>query len=364
MAGAERSAAPCVLSSRRSLALSIAAATAAATVLAGGLVTGCGDAGPDHPAAASSSASLTRPPAPESQADAVRALRSEGPLQVVRGARAVVVASVRSGIDAHDLARRVDAAVPAASKLWATTWSQPVVVLVPASLAHWQQLTGLQPDPEVAAVSLGASSVETSQSGGGASAATSTSPGGNVSAGASTASTGGGQRIVVDPVAYPRLSDAGRSVVLRHEVEHLVSAAHTPPGMPSWLVEGTADVVGFTGSGIPVPQAAQELAARVRRSGPPASLPADADFSGGSSSVAYEEGWLACRLIERAKGAAALRGFYDRVGAGIRAHRGSLVEGQRSAIVGDALRQATGWSLNDFVARWQADLQRELGSAA
>jgi hypothetical protein len=188
--------------------------------------------------------------------------------------------------------------------------------------------------------------------------------GASASAGALTDAGNGGQRIVIDPVAYPRLSDAGRDVVLRHEVEHLVSAAHTPPGMPSWLVEGTADVVGFTGSGIPVPRAAEELAAQVRRSGPPASLPADADYSGGGSSVAYEEGWLACRLIDRDKGAAALRAFYDGVGAGIRVHRGPLTEEQRSSIVSDALRRATGWSLSDFVARWRADLQRELGSAA
>ena len=360
MSGAERSAAPRVHSPLRSVALSIAAATA----LAGGFVTGCGDGGPDHPAAPSSSTSLT-PPAPESQADAVRALGSEGPLQVVRGARSIVVASARSGIDAHDLAQRVDAAVPVASRLWVTTWSQPVVVLVPASLAHWQELTGLQPDPDVAAVSLGASSAETSGSGvAGSGEVSSTSPGGHASAGASTSTSGGGQRIVVDPVAYQRLSDAGRGVVLRHEVEHLVSAAHTPPGMPSWLVEGTADVVGFTGSGIPVSQAAEELAALVRHSGPPASLPADADFSGGSSSVAYEEGWFACRLIDREKGAAALRAFYDRVGAGIRTQRTPLAQDQRNSIVSNALRQATGWSLKEFVARWQADLQHELDSAA
>ena len=80
--------------------------------------------------------------------------------------------------------------------------------------------------------------------------------------------------------------------------------------------------------------------------------------------MAYEEGWLACRLIEREKGAAALRAFYDGAGAGIRAHRGPITEGQRSSIVSDALRRATGWTLTDFVARWQADLQHELGSAA
>ena len=273
----------------------------------------------------------------------MRALGREGPLQVVHGTHSLVVSSTRSGIDAHDLARRVDAAVPVASGFWQTSWPRPVVVLVPASLAHWQDLTGLQPDPDVAAVSLGASSVETSQTAG---------------------SGSGGQRIVIDPVAYPRLSDAGRDVVLRHEIEHLVSAAHTPPGLPSWLVEGTADVIGFTGSGIPVPRAAEELAAVVRRSGPPASLPADADFSGGGSSVVYEEGWLACRLIDRDKGAAALRAFYDGVSAGIRAHGGPMTERQRSSIVSHALLQATGWTLTEFVARWQADLQHELGSAA
>jgi hypothetical protein len=80
--------------------------------------------------------------------------------------------------------------------------------------------------------------------------------------------------------------------------------------------------------------------------------------------VAYEEGWFACRLIDREKGAAALRAFYDRVGAGIRTQRTPLAQDQRNSIVSDALRQATGWSLKEFVARWQADLQHELGSAS
>lgn len=336
MSGAERSAAPSARGPFGSAGLPIAVAI----LLAGGVVTGCGQTAGGHPAATSSSAALT-PPAAQAQAAAVRALSDEGPLQVVHGARSIVISSTRSGTDAHDLARRVDAAVPVASGFWAMTRPQPVVVLVPASLAHWQDLTGLQPDPDVAAVSLGASSVE-----------------------ASIGPASGGQRIVIDPEAYRRLSDAGRGVVLRHEVEHLLSASHTPPGMPSWLVEGTADVIGFTGSGIPVPQAAEELAALVRRSGPPARLPADADFSGGSSSVAYEEGWLACRLIDREKGAAALRSVYDGIAAGVRAHVGRLTDGQLTSIVSGALRRATGWGLGEFVSRWRADLQHELGSAA
>jgi hypothetical protein len=344
MSVAERSAASPIRGSVR-FSTALLAATIA---VAGGVVTGCGGSGGDHPVTAPSRTPSSRSAA-VAQAEAMRALAAEGPLQVVHGSRSLVVASVRSGIDVHDLARRVDAAVPVAAGFWRTSWPRPVVVLVPASLAHWQALTGLQPDPDVAAVSLGASSAETSRSRSGA---------------ASTAAAGDDQRIVVDPEAYRRLSDNGRSVVLRHEVEHLVSASHTPPGMPAWLVEGTADVVGFTGSGISVPQAAEELAALVRRSGAPASLPADAAFSGGSSSVAYEEGWLACRLIDRDRGAGALRSFYDGVAEGLRGHQLPLSAAQRDTIVSSALRRAAGWTLPDFVARWRADLQHELGSAA
>jgi hypothetical protein len=357
---AERSAAPSVRGTRRSATLAFAAALA----LAAEIVAGCRQAGADHPVATPSSTALTVPPA-ESQTDAVRALSKEGPVQVVRGTHSIVISNTGSGTDAHDLANRVDAAVPAAAGFWRTSWPRPVVVLVPASLAHWQELTGLPPDPQVAAVTLGASSTETSRTGGGAaSGSASTTPGRDARANASPGSIAGGQRIVVDPVAYRRLSDAGRSVVLRHEVEHLVSASHTPPGMPSWLVEGTADVVGFTGSAIPVPQAAEELAAVVRRSGPPASLPSNADYLGGSSSVAYEEGWLACRLIDRDKGAAALRSFYDGVAGGIRARGGTPSAGELNATLGNAMHQATGWSVSDFVNRWRADLVHELGSTA
>ena len=152
MSGAERSAAPSVRGTCRSSVLAFTAAIA----LAGGAAAGCGHASTRGPAAASSSPSLTTTPAAQLQADAMRALDQEGPLQVVHGIRSIVVSSARSGTDAHDVARRVDAAVPVASAFWGTAWPQTVVVLIPASLAHWHQLTGLQPDPDVAAVSLGA----------------------------------------------------------------------------------------------------------------------------------------------------------------------------------------------------------------
>ena len=69
--------------------------------------------------------------------------------------------------------------------------------------------------------------------------------------------------------------------------------------MPTWLIEGFADYVGNLGSGQPVPAIAAELAAEVRR-GPAAGRAADRRRLRRRQRrlpQAYEQSWLACRLI-------------------------------------------------------------------
>jgi hypothetical protein len=305
-------------------------------------------------------------PAPGTATD----LWDEGPVRTLRVGRALVItgasadrpasadlpatanspatadgASANSpvaAVDPADLARRADAAIPEVSAIWGRGWAQRVVVLVPGSATAWQHVTGLAQDDGVAAVSLGAS--------------TSGRP-----APAAAGDVPGGQRIVVDPEAFRRLSAVGRDVVLRHEIAHLASASVTAPGMPTWLVEGAADVVGFTGSGLSVQQAAQELAALVRSGRPPAALPSDEDYRGSRASVAYEEGWLAARLITQRIGNPGLLEVYRDVATAARSSRGAAAA-VRDALDG-ALRRRLGWDLATFTARWRSALGAQLGVA-
>ena len=123
-----------------------------------------------------------------------------------------------------------------------------------------------------------------------------------------------GARIVLNPANLARLDAAGRRLVIGHELTHIASRAVTSDQMPTWLVEGLADYVGNLGSGLPVPATAAELAAEVRAGRVPAALPADAAFAGGSRlPQAYEQSWLACRLIADRAGQAGLVRFYRAV---------------------------------------------------
>jgi hypothetical protein len=142
-------------------------------------------------------------------------------------------------------------------------------------------------------------------------------------------------------------------VVLRHEIAHLASRAATGPALPTWLVEGFADYVGYLDTGVPVGAAAQELRAQVQRGYYPQALPADAAFRFDSRQLAqsYEESWLACRLIADLAGSEGLVRLYREIGTS-RADRGAVVEG--------AFRHVLGIGLAEFTDRWRAAVVAEL----
>ncbi|WP_182875778.1 hypothetical protein [Microbispora sp. H10670] len=70
-----------------------------------------------------------------------------------------------------------------------------------------------------------------------------------------------GDRVIVQPAAFARLSAIGRQVVVTHELTHV--AASGPRAVPMWLLEGFADYVGYLDSGLPVHVVAAELAAEL-----------------------------------------------------------------------------------------------------
>jgi hypothetical protein len=121
-----------------------------------------------------------------------------------------------------------------------------------------------------------------------------------------------GQRVVVVPGAFARLTATGRDVVLAHELTHVAAVTD---GVPVWLREGLADYVGYRDSGLSTEVAAAELAAEVREGRLPRELPPPSAFAPGQVRLAqvYQEAWLACRLIAERFGEPALVKLYGEV---------------------------------------------------
>ncbi|HET7174363.1 MAG TPA: hypothetical protein VFI30_08875 [Nocardioidaceae bacterium] len=120
--------------------------------------------------------------------------------------------------------------------------------------------------------------------------------------------------IVVNPPVFDTLSPLGRHVVISHEATHDATGVAARP-VPAWVAEGFADYVGVGSVDVPVSVSAGDVIAAVRRHGPPAALPGSAafDLGGARLETAYEEAWLACRVIAGRYGQPALVRFYQRV---------------------------------------------------
>lgn len=241
-----------------------------------------------------------------------------GPVVAVHRGPVLVLGHPDSKQLLQNVAASAADAVPRVTSVWGPEWSRRIVVLVPSSQDELRRLTSNTGDmTQIAAY------------------ATSRSP-------------GVGERIVVNPATFPLLGSVGRRVVLTHETTHVATRSHTKPGTPTWLVEGFADYVGYTGVRLPYRVSAQELRADVRRGRVPTQLPTGADFDGANPNLAsvYEQGWLATSLIAERYGRAKLLALYRAVGGG--------------ESIEQAFPRLLGTDLASFTAAWQADLRRRL----
>src|SRR6187200_3241216 len=118
-----------------------------------------------------------------------------------------------------------------------------------------------------------------------------------------------------------------------------------PARLPLWLLEGFADYVALRGVGLPPSTIAVRLLSRVHDQGPPHRLPRAAAFGAASASLgrAYQEAWLACRLIAARFGQAALVRLYHR----------SMRVGLRPA-----LQQVLHIDRQRLTRLWRANLER------
>ncbi|MFJ3159382.1 hypothetical protein [Streptomyces kanasensis] len=251
----------------------------------------------------------------------------QGPVRVVRGARALVLGAGQDPALLREVAATADRALPAVTAAWPGRWSGRVVVLVPGSLDAMAALLGGPADAY-----RGTAAVTTGR------------PGGGVGAPA--------DRVVVNPEAYRELSGFGRRFVLTHETVHVATRTATTAATPLWLSEGLADRIAYRGTGRPAADAAPELARAVRAGDVPAALPADGDFSFGGDAGrvarAYEGGWLACELIARRWGGERLAAFYRAAGE----------RGQDRAF-----RDVLATDRAAFTRAWRDHLRQELSSA-
>ncbi|EFL14725.1 hypothetical protein, partial [Streptomyces sp. C] len=250
-------------------------------------------------------------------------LWDQGDPAAVRGAHSLVLGVGRSPRELSALADGADRAVPAVSAAWPGPWVFWVVVMAPATLFAMAALLGRPADTY-----RGLGAVTTGSTGGGPAPA---------------------DRVVVNPEGYAGLSEAGRRIVLTHEVTHVATRAATSARTPQWLSEGFADWAAYRGTGTTPAEGAPELARAVRRGDLPGALPADGDFAfGGDPSAAaraYEGAWLACRLVAARWGEAALVRLYE-------------LAGREPLPV--ALEQALGTDPAGLTAAWQETLRQEL----
>ena len=262
-----------------------------------------------------------------------RALWDRGPVVAERVDEVLVLGRPDARRLLRNVAAVTAAAVPRVDAVWGTDWRRGAVVLVPTSGAEMGELLGSDGDlSQIAAVA-------TAELGGGA-----------------EEFDPSGDRILVNADTFTRLGQLGRRVVLTHELTHVATRRATGPAVPAWLAEGFADYVGYREVDLPLALSARELRADVRAGRLPDALPADADFEGDNEALAqaYEQAWLAVRLIAEQHGQEALLRFYRAVGA----RRGGV---EPTLAVEDALKAELGTTTAQLVADWRASLQRELG---
>ncbi len=245
-------------------------------------------------------------------------LWDSGPVVAVRRGPVLVLGHPDAGRLLESVATSAADAVPRVTSVWGPQWSRRIVVLVPSSQDELRRLTSNTGDmTQIAAF------------------ATSRSP-------------GVGERIVVNTATFPLLGSVGRRVVLTHETTHVATRQQTSRLTPTWLAEGFADYVGYTGLRLPYRVSAQELRAEVRRGRVPTALPVGEDFDGANPALAsvYEQAWLATSLIAERYGRAKLLALYRAVGDGEPLEK--------------AFPRLLRTDLAGFTADWQTDLRKRL----
>ncbi|MFW5474811.1 hypothetical protein ACOCJ5_15990 [Knoellia sp. CPCC 206450] len=312
------------------------AAVAVVTALALPLVVACDRSAP-APAATPTAARPTGPETPTAAPGGLPTLTASPPAggepssplpdaRTVRGRASSVTGTVdEATLTAY--AAMADRAVAEVSKRWTRTWPRRVSVVAPKDATQFREQVGRADDlSQVAAITDGP-----------------IGPDGRAT----------GDRIVLNPDAFARLTPEGRQFVLTHESTHVAVRASLAGAAPLWLVEGYADHVGYSASDRRVTELAAPLLEKVAQGAGPTRLPTqgDLDPSRGEIAPGYLASWLAVDLIARRHGEATLRRFYE----------ASAVEGspaQADAAMDRAFVDVLGTTRAEFSRAWLSDLNR------
>ncbi|MGI8334081.1 hypothetical protein ACRYCC_29360 [Actinomadura scrupuli] len=254
-----------------------------------------------------------------------------GPLTVVKGRHSLVIGNSTTSSWLHEIARRLDQAVPIVTGTVGTHWARTAVALVPGDEQQVESLIGGgQSLREIAAL-----------------ATVTKDPGG---------AAHGQDRVIIAPDTFAKLNALGRHVVLTHELTHVATGGARDNRTPIWLIEGLADYVGYKGLKVSVRSAARELRTEVAAGRIPPGLPGRDDFAGASGglSQAYELAWLACRMVAERYGEERLVKLYRAAGA---KQAGASDPARQQEY---ALRTVLGLGTAAFTAQWRDYLREEL----
>lgn len=258
-----------------------------------------------------------------------------GPLRVTRSSSVLVLSHPGTERLARQVAAEVGRDIPRIDAVWKRPWAHRAVVVIPKTQHELEELVGEEDLDQIAAVATAESTRR-----------------GDGSTGAPV-----GDRVMVNPVNFDKLGPLGRRVVLTHELTHVATRVFTTDGVPSWLVEGFADYVGYLGAGVPVKTAASELAADLRAGKPLRGLPADKDFEASNPRLAqaYEKGWLAARLIADRVGPTGLAAFYAAVG-----EQSARPGVDPEDVLYRALQATVRLDLSRFTSAWRSYVRQQL----
>jgi hypothetical protein len=255
-----------------------------------------------------------------------RSLWDFGPVTTRTSPHGLVLGHRAGREQMREILALVDEAVPRVTAVW-RSWPQRAVVLVPGDSAEASAIVPNAGDlSQIAAVTA----AELREDG-----------------------PPLGERIVVNPGPFGALSTTGRQVVIQHELTHVATGTVTSAATPSWLSEGFADYVGYSGQPAVPASVARTLAAEVRAGRAPEQLPSAADFTSESPRLAqaYEAAWLACRLIAERVGQDGLIRLYRTVSGG---------PGEEDAALDSGLRSVLGVTTEQFLAAWRGYLRAQL----
>ncbi len=247
-----------------------------------------------------------------------------GPVKVLRGRGVLVIGAPSQQATMTEIVHEVPAAIDQVTAVWGTQWTRRAVVLVPATTREMGLIDDYTGDlGDIAALT---------------SAEVSTAAGHPAPV---------GDRITINPANWPKLSNVGAAVVIRHELTHVATRAVTGTQTPTWLSEGFADYVGFLDAGVSVDVAAAELKRLVGAGRAPDVLPTNRDFRSSSTQLAasYEAAWLACRYVAQHFGQRTLVGFYRAVGTSPSPYP--------TVALALALEDVLHLRIDQFVTRWR-----------